>query len=142
MNDQSKRPEADITRPAPAMTADELEAMITSSGLTASGFAQVMDMDVNNLRKYRNGKKPISPRLADGFRLRFGSRDARLITIARDAVEALAELIQAYGCDARPPHAPDQRAPWERARRVVARAEKGGILNTPHQRTPPPMDTY
>lgn len=114
------------------MTSEELEAMLAGSGLNASDFAREMRMQPSNFRKLRAQLREgqfVNPHIADAIRLRFGSRDARLLGIARDALAALVELEEAYGRDARPPHAPDPRAPWGRARMVLNRAATGGLLD-------------
>jgi hypothetical protein len=124
------------------LTSDELESILNASGLDASAFADAINMDPRNFRRMRKdlreGLPKISATLSDAIRFRFGGRNALLSEIATEALTALIELEQAYGRDARPPHAPDPRAPWERARRIIARARKGGVVDTPTSEAAPP----
>ena len=125
-----------------ALSSEELEAMLVGSGLTASDFAREMRMQPSNFRKLRAELRvgeTINANIADAIRYRFGSRDARLIGIARVALAAVVELEAAYGRDARPPHAPDPRAPWHRARSLIDKAKAAGLLDTPPYSDNPPL---
>jgi hypothetical protein len=134
------------------MTLDELESIIAASGLNYSDFAKAIAMTPEGFRRMRRDVRTrggtIGARLADAIHHRFGVPDGKAGIILSDALSSLVELCEAFGRDARPPHAPDPRAPWERARRLIERARRaglieaaGGVVDTPTSEASPPMDT-
>ena len=113
------------------LSSEMFESMIEKSGLNYSDFAKTIGLTPSNFRtirrELRGGNAP-NPRIIAAIRYHFGGGDALLVNMARDALAALQELEAAYGRDARPPHAPDPRAPWGRARAIIAKAVHRGLI--------------